>query len=149
MPGWPRRRDGLLFVDDTLTGEHYGEQIEGLAKYRDVTQPGRAYIYSHCLVNLHYGHELSQRERRQTGQKHGWVEYWLDFRLYRREAELAEHGLGEQFRTKPQLLIELLRAQDWQRLPSPDHCLRPPVSDARSGADHHRRVATPLGVQSQ
>lgn len=111
------RRDGLLFVDDTLTGEHYGEQIEGLAKYRDVTQPGQAYIYSHCLVNLHYGHELSQRERRQTGQEQGWVEYWLDYRLYRREAELAEHGLDEQLRTKPQLLIELLRAQDWQRLP--------------------------------
>lgn len=111
------RRDGLLFVDDTLTGEHYGEQMEGLAKYRDVTQPGRAYIYSHCLVNLHYGHELSQRERRQSGQKQGWVEYWLDYRLYRREAELAEHGLGEQFRTKPQWLIALLRAQDWQRLP--------------------------------
>jgi SRSO17 transposase len=112
------RQAGLLFADDTLTGEHYGEQIEGLAKYRDVTQPGRAYIYSHCLVNLHYGHELSQRERRQTGQKQGWVEYWLDYRLYRREAELTEHGLAEQFRTKPQLLIDLLRAQDWQRLPA-------------------------------
>jgi hypothetical protein len=112
------RRDGLLFVDDTLTGEHYGAQIEGLAKYRDVTQPGVAYIYSHCLVNLHYGHELSHRERRQADQKQGWVEYWLDFRLYRREAELAEHSLGEQFRTKPQLLIELLRSQDWQRLPA-------------------------------
>jgi hypothetical protein len=111
------RREGLLFVDDTLTGEHYGQQIEGLAKYRDVTQPGMAYIYSHCLVNLHYGHELRQRERRQTGQEQGWVEYWLDYRLYRRAAELAEHGLGEQFRTKPQLLIELLRAQDWQQLP--------------------------------
>jgi hypothetical protein len=111
------RRDGLLFVDDTLTGEHYGEQIEGLAKYRDVTQPGLAYIYSHCLVNLHYGHELSQRERRQSGQQQGWVEYWLAFRLYRREAELTEQDLGEQFRTKPQLLIELLCAQDWQRLP--------------------------------
>lgn len=112
----PRRR-GLLFVDDTLTGAHYGAQIEGLAKYRDVTQPGQAYIYSHCLVNLHYGHELSHRERRQTDQKQGWVEYWLDYRLYRRAAELAEHGLHHEFRTKPQLLIELLRAQDWQRLP--------------------------------
>ncbi len=111
------RRDGLLFADDTLTGEHYGTQIEGLAKYRDVTLPGRAYIYSHCLVNLHYGHELTHRERRQADQPHGWVEYWLDFRLYRREAELAEQGLCAQFRTKPQLLIELLRSQDWQRLP--------------------------------
>ena len=55
-------------------------------------------------------------ERRQTGQTQGWVEYWLDYRLYRREAELAEHGLCEQFRTKPQLLIELLRSQD-ERLP--------------------------------
>ena len=37
-------RDGLLFAIDTLTGEHYGEQMEGLAKYRDVTQPGCAPI---------------------------------------------------------------------------------------------------------
>ncbi len=111
------RREGLLFADDTLTGEHYGEQIEGLAKYRDVTQPGLAYIYSHCLVNLHYGHELTRREQRQTDQKQPWVEYWLDFRLYRREAELQQHGLVEQFDTKPQLLVEMLRAQDWRRLP--------------------------------
>jgi hypothetical protein len=111
------RGDGLLFVDDTLTGEHYGAQMEGLAKYLDVTQPGQAYIYSHCLVNLHYGHELSRRERRQTGQAQGWVEYWLDFRLYRRKAELTEHGQGAQFRTKPQLLLELLCAQDWAQLP--------------------------------
>ena len=48
------------------------------AKYRDVTQPGLAYIYSHCLVNLHYGHELTRREQRQTDQKQPWVEYWLD-----------------------------------------------------------------------
>ena len=34
------RQAGLNFADDTLTGEHYGEQIEELAKYRDVTQPG-------------------------------------------------------------------------------------------------------------
>ena len=47
------RASGIVFADDTLTGEHYGHQIEGLAKYRDVTQPGLSYIYSHCLVNLH------------------------------------------------------------------------------------------------
>ncbi len=33
------RAEGILFADDTLTGEHYGEQMEGLAKYRDVTRP--------------------------------------------------------------------------------------------------------------
>lgn len=77
------RGSGLVFADDTLTGEHYGQQIEGLAKYRDVTQPGLSYIYSHCLVNLHYGHELSQAERRQSGQGQPWVEYWLAYRLYR------------------------------------------------------------------
>lgn len=62
------RLSGLVFADDMLNGEHYGQQIEGLAKYRDVTQPGLSYIYSHCLVNLYYGHELSRAERRQSGQ---------------------------------------------------------------------------------
>jgi hypothetical protein len=140
-------RDGLLFADDTLTGEHYGQQMEGLAKYRDVTQPGRSYIYSHCLVNLHYGYELSQRERRQTSQKQGWVEYCLDYRLYRREAELTEQGLGEQFRSKPQLLIELLRAQDCQRLPVQtiafDHqYLTPEVVQVISGELQRHWVST-------
>ena len=111
------RETGIVFADDTLTGEHYGEQIEGLAKYRDVTQPGLAYIYSHCLVTLHYAHQLTRAELRRTRQKQRLVEYWLDYRLYRRQAELAEHGLKTQFRTKPALLIEMLRAQDWKRLP--------------------------------
>lgn len=111
------RGDGCLFADDTLTGEHYGEQIEGLTKYRDVTAPGVAFIDSHCLVNLHYAHELTHAEMRQSGQKERRVEYWLDFRLYRRQAELAERQLAHRFRTKPQLLIEMLQAQDWQRLP--------------------------------
>ena len=111
------REEGILFADDTLTGEHYGQQIEGLAKYRDVTAPGVAYIYSHCLVNLHYSHELTRAEQRKSGQKEKGVEYWLDYRLYRRQAELEERKLERQFRTKPQLLIEMLQAQDWQRLP--------------------------------
>ena len=51
------RSSGVVFADDTLTGEHYGQQIEGLA-----------YIYSHCLVTLHYRHELSRAEVRQSGQ---------------------------------------------------------------------------------
>ena len=110
------RETGIVFADDTLTGEHYGKQMEGLAKYRDVTSSGSAYIYSHCLVNLHYAHQLTQAERRSTGQRQLLVEYWLDFRLYRREAELNANGLGDLFRTKPQLLIEMLRAQDWARL---------------------------------
>jgi hypothetical protein len=110
------RSSGLVFADDTLTGEHYGQQIEGLAKYRDVTQPGLSYIYSHCLVNLHYGHELNRAECRQSGQTRTWVEYWLDYRLYRRQAELTGSGRAAAFRTKPQLLIELLQAQDWSRL---------------------------------
>ena len=110
------RVSGLVFADDTLTGEHYGRQIEGLAKYRDVTQPGLSYVYSHCLVNLHYGHQLTRAECRQSGQHQAWVEYWLDYRLYRRQAELAEHGLEHQFRTKPQLLITMLQGQDWSRL---------------------------------
>lgn len=111
------RSSGFLFADDTLTGEHYGKQIEGLAKYRDVTQPGLSYVYSHCLVNLHYGHELTQAERRRSGQKQRWIEYWLDYRLYRRKAELAACGRQARFRTKPELLIAMLRAQDWDRLP--------------------------------
>lgn len=111
------RGSGIVFADDTLTGEHYGQQIEGLAKYRDVTQPGLSYIYSHCLVNLHYGHELTRAECRQSGQGQLWVEYWLDYRLYRRRAELTECGGAAQFRTKPQLLVEMLQAQDWLRLP--------------------------------
>lgn len=110
------RTEGMLFADDTLTGEHYGQQIEGLAKYRDVTAPGVAYIYSHCLVNLHYAHELTRAEQRQSGQDAARVEYWLDYRLYRRQAELAERGLADAFRTKPQLLIEMLQAQDWAQL---------------------------------
>jgi hypothetical protein len=73
-------------------------------------------VYSHCLVNLHYGHQLTRAECRQSGQHQPWVEYWLDYRLYRRQAELAENGLVSQFRTKPQLLIEMLQAQDWSRL---------------------------------
>lgn len=111
------RASGIVFADDTLTGEHYGQQIEGLAKYRDVTQPGQSYIYSHCLVNLHYGHQLTRAECCQSGQAQPWVEYWLDYRLYRRQAELIECGRANQFRTKPQLLIEMLKAQDWSRLP--------------------------------
>lgn len=111
------RSSGLLIADDTLTGDHYGNQIEGLAKYRDVTQPGMSYIYSHCLVNLHYEHSLTRAECRKSGQKQPRVEAWLDYRLYRRQAELAECGLAGKFRTKPQLLIEMLQAQDWSRLP--------------------------------
>lgn len=111
------RASGIIFADDTLTGEHYGQQIEGLAKYRDVTQPGLSYIYSHCLVNLHYSHELTRAECRQSGQFQPRVEYWLDYRLYRRQAELLECGCARQFRTKPQLLMEMLKAQDWSRLP--------------------------------
>ena len=111
------RETGILYADDTLTGEHYGKQMEGLAKYRDVTSSGMAYIYSHCLVTLHYGHQLTQAERRSTGQRQRLVEYWLDYRLYRRKAELTENGLAKYFQTKPQLLIEMLRAQDWSRLP--------------------------------
>lgn len=110
------RASGMVFADDTLTGEHYGKQMEGLAKYRDVTRPGLSYIYSHCLVTLHYGHELMRGERRQSQQKQGWVEYWLDYRLYRRRAELAVCGREAEFRTKPKLLIEMLKAQDWSRL---------------------------------
>jgi len=110
------RSSGIVFADDTLTGEHYGQQIEGLAKYRDVTQPGLSYIYSHCLVNLHYGHQLTRAECRQSGQGQPWVEYWLDYRLYRRQTELTECGCANQFRTKPQLLVEMLKAQDWGRL---------------------------------
>lgn len=110
------RPSGTVFADDTLTGEHYGSRIEGLAKYRDVTQPGLSYVYSHCLVNLHYGHQLTRAECRRSGQPQTWVEYWLDYRLYRRQGELAECGLESQFHTKPQLLIEMLQAQDWSRL---------------------------------
>jgi hypothetical protein len=111
------RASGLLFADDTLTGQHYGQQMAGLAKYRDVTQPGYVYIYSHCLVNLHYEHDLSRAECRRRGQSQPHVEYWLDYRLYRRQAELAQAGRVAAFRTKPQLLIDMLKAQDWQRLP--------------------------------
>jgi hypothetical protein len=110
------RASGILFADDTLTGEHYGQQIEGLAKYRDVTQPGISYIYSHCMVTLHYGHQLTRAECRRSGQAQPWVEYWLDYRLYRRQAELSECGREAEFRTKPQLLIEMLKAQDCSRL---------------------------------
>ena len=136
------RETGILFADDTLTGEHYGKQIEGLAKYRDVTSSGMAYIYSHCLVNLHYAHELTQAERRSTGQRQRLVEYWLDYRLYRRQAELAENGLRERFRTKPQLLIEMLQAQDWTRLFArtiafDHHYLTPGVVQAVTDLDLH------------
>lgn len=110
------RRSGMVFADDTLTGEHYGQQIEGLATYRDVTQPGLAYIYSHCLVTLHYRHKLSRAEVRQSGQTQARVEYWLDYRLYRRQAELVEAGQATEFQTKPQWLITMLKAQDWSRL---------------------------------
>jgi hypothetical protein len=125
-----------------MTGEHYGQQIEGLAKYRDVTQPGLSYIYSHCLVTLHYGHELTQAERRRSGQKQRWVEYWLDYRLYRRKAELEECDRQAEFRTKPQLLIAMLRAQDWSRLPIHtivfDHLyLTPDVVQAVTDLDLH------------
>jgi len=129
------RATGILYADDTLTGEHYGKQMEGLAKYRDVTSSGMAYIHSHCLVTLHYSHHLTQAERRRTGQRQRLVEYWLDYRLYRRQAELAENGLQGCFQTKPQLLIKMLRAQDWSRLP------------ARTLAfDHH--YLTPAVVQA-
>ncbi len=60
---------------------------------------------------------MTRREQRQSGHKERCVEYWLDYQLYQRRAELAAHGLEQQFRTKPQLLVEMLMAQDWQRLP--------------------------------
>ena len=136
------RETGILYADDTLTGEHYGKQMEGLAKYRDVTSSGMAFIHSHCLVTLHYGHQLTQAERRSTGQRQRLVEYWLDYRLYRRKAELTEKGLAECFLTKPQLLIAMLQAQDWSRLPARtiafDHLyLTPDVVQAVSDLELH------------
>ena len=81
-----------------------------------MTQPGVSYIYSHCLVNLHYSHNLSRAECRQSRQSQPRGEDWLDYRPYRRQAELREWGRDAAFRTKPQRLSEMLQAQDWSRL---------------------------------